>query len=232
MSKEKQYHPGLLGKKLGMTHIFTAEGACIPVTVIQAGPCVVLDVKNPEHHGYAAVQFGFDAKKAQRANKASMGHCAKAGHGAFYHVKEVRCDASALGWNTLGHEVKVSDVFKDGEFVDVSGVSIGRGFSGVVRRYGVKGQPATRGTHEYRRHIGAIGCRKFPGHVFKNQRMPGHMGVDNITMQNLRVMGVKADENILLVRGGVPGARGALVVIRKRAVRAGNGDASKAKKAA
>jgi large subunit ribosomal protein L3 len=109
----------------------------------------------------------------------------------------------------------VSDVFKDGEIVDVSGVSIGRGFQGVVRRHGMKGQPMTRGTHEVQRHVGAIGCRKFPGRVFKGQRMPGRMGGENVTVQNIQVVGVKPEENILLVKGGIPGARGSLVVIRK-----------------
>ena len=109
----------------------------------------------------------------------------------------------------------MSDVFKDGETVDVSGVSIGRGFQGVVRRHGMKGQPMTRGTHEVRRHVGSIGCRKFPGRVFKGQRMPGRMGGESVTVQNLQVVGVRAEENILLVKGGIPGARGSLVVIRK-----------------
>jgi large subunit ribosomal protein L3 len=146
-----------------------------------------------------------------------LGQFKKAGQGAFYHVKEVRCDVQSLGWNEVGKEVTVSDVFKDGETVDVSGVSIGRGFQGVVRRHGMKGQPMTRGTHEVRRHVGSIGCRKFPGRVFKGQRMPGRMGGENVTVQNLEVVGVRAEENILLIKGGIPGARGSLVVIRKAA---------------
>jgi large subunit ribosomal protein L3 len=161
------------------------------------------------------VQFGFEPKKNQRCNKAELGQFKKAGQGAFYHVKEVRCDAESLGWNEVGKEVTVSDVFKDGETVDISGVSIGRGFQGVVRRHGMKGQPMTRGTHEVRRHVGAVGCRKFPGRIFKGQRMPGRMGGTNVTVQNLQVVGVKPEENLLLVRGGIPGARGSLVVIRK-----------------
>jgi large subunit ribosomal protein L3 len=215
MSTSKHYPEGLLGKKLGMTQIFTPEGQSVPVTVIQAGPCYVLDVRAEEQHGYRAVQFGFEPKKMQRATKAEQGHFKKAGQGAFYHVKEVRCDAQSLGWTEVGKEIKVADVFKDGEVVDVSGVSIGRGFQGVVRRHGMKGQPMTRGTHEVRRHVGAIGCRKFPGRVFKGQRMPGRMGGDNVTVQNLTVVGVRPEENILLVKGGIPGARGSLVVIRK-----------------
>lgn len=215
MATQKLYPEGLLGKKLGMTHVFTEQGEAVPVTIVQAGPCVVVEVKDPAKHGYAAVQFGFEPKKQQRINKPQTNHFAKAGKGGFCHVTEVRCDTEKMGWTTPGQEVRVGEVFNKGDMVDVSGVSIGRGFQGVVRRYGVKGQPATRGTHEYRRHIGAIGCRKFPGRVFKNQRMPGHMGNANVTVQNLEVMAVRQDDNIILIKGGVPGAVGGVVVIRK-----------------
>lgn len=215
MSSEKVYPEGFLGKKIGMTHLFTEAGECVPVTAIQAGPCYVLEVKSADKHGYSGVQLGFDPKKAQRVDKASTGHFGKAGKGAFYHVRDLRCDAQGLGWASLGHEIKVGDLFKDGDMVDVSGVSIGRGFSGVVRRYKVGGQPATRGTHETRRNIGAVGCRKFPARIFKNKRMPGHMGSENVTVQNLKVVGVRPEDNILLVRGGIPGSKGGLVVIRK-----------------
>lgn len=215
MSNQKLHPEGLIGKKLGMTQVFAKDGECVPVTVIQLGPCYVLDIKNKDKHGYSSVQLGFEPKKAQRVNKPEMGHFAKSGKGAFYHVKEVRCDAEALGWTTLGQELKVGDVFNDGELVDVSGVSIGRGFSGVFKRFKIGGQPATRGTHEYRRHIGSIGCRKFPGRVHKGKRMPGHHGNANVTTQNLQVVGIRPEENIILVKGGVPGATGGLVFIRK-----------------
>ncbi|RIL10893.1 MAG: 50S ribosomal protein L3 [Proteobacteria bacterium] len=215
MSKERVHHEGLLGKKLGMTHVFAADGSCVPVSVIQLGPCYVLDVKSQERDGYSAVKLGFDPKKPQRVNKPDNGLFSKAGKGAFYHVREIRCDVAKLGWGNLGQEIKAADVFKDGELVDISGTSIGRGFSGVVRRYKVGGQPSTRGTHEYRRHIGAIGCRKFPGHVFKNQRMPGQHGNAFVTMQNLEVVSVNPIENILLVKGGVPGSKGGLLIVRK-----------------
>jgi|LakMenEpi03Aug12_release.lakeMendotaPanAssembly.Ray.scaffolds.fasta_scaffold795867_2 large subunit ribosomal protein L3 len=220
MTTSKNYPGGLLGKKLGMTQVFTAEGRSVPVTVIQAGPCFVLDVRAQEKDGYSAVQFGFEPKKMQRCSSAENGHFKKAGQGAFYHVKEVRCDAQALGWNEVGKQVTVADVFKDGEVVDVSGLTIGRGFQGVVRRHGFKGQPMTRGTHEVRRHVGSIGCRKFPGRVFKNKKMPGRMGGEKVTIQNLTVVGVRPEENILLVKGGIPGARGSLVVIQKAQKRA------------
>jgi large subunit ribosomal protein L3 len=215
MSTEKLFPEGLLGKKIGMTQIFTKEGESVPVTAIEVGPCFILEVKNKDKHGYSGVQLGFAPRKNQRVTKADLGHFGKAAKGAFYHVREIRCDADKLGWTTLGQELKAADVFAAGELVDVSGVTIGRGFSGVVRRYKVKGQPATRGTHEYRRHIGAVGCRKYPGRIFKNKRMPGHMGNENRTIQNIEVVGVRPEENIVLVRGGIPGAAGGLVMINK-----------------
>jgi large subunit ribosomal protein L3 len=215
MSSQKIYPEGILGRKIGMTQVFTEQGESVPVTVIEAGPCYVLDLKTDDKHGYKAVQLGFAMKKTQRVSKPDMGNFNRSGKGAFYHVEEIRCETDALGLKDLGQELKVGDIFKDGEFVDVSGVSIGRGFAGVVRRHGMKGQPSTRGTHEVRRHVGAIGCRKFPGRVFKNKRMPGRMGGEVVTMQNLRVMAVRADDNIILVRGGIPGAKGGFVVIRK-----------------
>lgn len=215
MSNKKEYLAGLIGKKVGMTQIFTETGEAVPVTVVECGPCVILDVKEQARHGYSAVQLGFVQRKQQRVSKAELGHFSKVGKGAFEHVSEVRCDAGSLGWTTPGQELRVEQVFTSGELVDVSGVSIGRGFSGVVRRYKVKGQPATRGTHEYRRHIGAIGCRKFPGRVFKNQRMPGHHGVKSVTIQNLKVVGLRPEQNLILVQGGIPGHTGGLVVIRK-----------------
>lgn len=215
MSSKRLYPEGLLGKKLGMTHVLDAEGRCIPVTVVQVGPCYVLDVRTSEKNGYSAVQLGFEPKKAQRVSKPEMGAFSKAGKGAFYHVNEIRCAAEQLGWNNPGKELRVGDVFKDGELVDVTGTSIGRGFAGVVKRYGMKGQPSTRGTHEDRRNIGSIGCRKTPGRVFKNKRMSGHMGDERVTVQNLKVIAVRADDNVLLVKGAVPGAKGALVTIKK-----------------
>jgi large subunit ribosomal protein L3 len=215
MNTLKKYSEGLLGKKLGMTQIFTPEGQRVPVTIIQAGPCFVLDVRGKDSHGYDAVQLGFEPKKMQRCTKPEQGHFKKVGHGAFYHVKEVRCDVQSLGWNQVGKELTVGEIFKDGESVDVCGTTIGRGFQGVVRRHGMKGQPMTRGTHEVRRHVGAVGCRKFPGRIFKNKRMPGRMGGDTVTVQNLTVVSVRPEENIILVKGGIPGSRGSLVVIRK-----------------
>lgn len=215
MSTQKLFPEGLLGRKLGMTQVFMKDGACVPVTVIEVGPCVVLEVKKTDTHGYSAVQLGFVNKKAQRVNKADTGHFSKSGKGGFQHVREMRCDVEKLGWVNLGQELKAGDVFKEGELVDVSGVSIGRGFQGVVKRHHMKGQPSTRGTHEYRRHCGSVGMRKTPGRVLKGKRMPGQMGNANCTIQNLEVVGVKPEANLILVKGGVPGFEGAVVEIRK-----------------
>lgn len=215
VSVARKFPAGLLGKKLGMTHIFSEDGSCVAVTIVQVGPCFVLDARNPEKHGYSAVQLGFEPKKMQRTNKPEQGHVKKTEKGAFYHVQEIRCAAQELGWDAPGKELKVADVFVDGEFVDVTGTSIGRGFAGVVKRHHMKGQPATRGTHEDRRNIGSIGCRKTPGRVIKGKRMSGHMGSERVTVQNLKVVGVRAEDNVLLVKGGIPGAKGSLVVVRK-----------------
>lgn len=215
MSEKKVSREGLLGKKMGMTQIFAQDGEVIPVTVVQTGPCYIVDLKTEARDGYKAVQIGFGEKKAQRINRPLTGHLKKAEKGGFYHVREIRCDTESLGWNTVGQELKIGEIFENGQLVDITGVSIGKGFAGVIKRHGMKGQPATRGTHEDRRNIGAIGCRKFPGRVFKNKRMAGHMGMDTVTVQNLEVVGVNADENILLIRGGIPGSKGSLVVIRK-----------------
>lgn len=214
MKTLKTYPQGLLGKKVGMTQVFDKDGNLVPVTVLEMGPCTVLAVKDAAKHGYSAVQLGFGEKKAARCDKAMNGHFSKAGKGAFQHVKEVRCDVEKLGWNAVGKELKVADVFSNVEMVDVSGVTKGRGFAGVVKKFGMKGQPATRGTHEYRRHVGAVGCRKWPHHIFKNKRMPGHLGNENRTVHNLAVVEVRADDNLLLVRGGVPGPNGGLVLVK------------------
>jgi large subunit ribosomal protein L3 len=203
---------GLIGKKLGMTQIYTERGELVPVTVIQAGPCTVVQAKTATTDGYAAVQLGFGEKKSQRATKAVRQHCVKAGKGVFQVLREFRLedDAAELA---LGGEVVVGSVFKAGDMVDVTGVSKGRGYAGVIKRHGFSGFPGSHGTHEYFRHGGSIGNRSFPGRVFKGKRMAGQLGNENVTIQNLEVIGVRADENLLLVRGAVPGARGGLVLV-------------------
>ena len=204
---------GLIGKKIGMTQVFGADGSVVPVTVIQTGPCVVVQKREIERDGYKALQFGFGSKKSQRVNKPEQGHLVKAGKGAFQVLREFRLDDVAQ--YELGQEIKVSDLFKVGDRVDVSGTSKGRGFAGVIKRWGFSGFPASHGTHEYFRHGGAIGNRSYPGRVFKGKRMAGHWGNERISVQNLEVVGVRAEENLLLVKGAVPGARRGVLLIRR-----------------
>lgn len=215
MQTEKAYTEGLLGTKIGMTQIFTETGSCIPVTALKLGPCTVLDVIEEDKHGYSAVRMGYKEQKQQRVSKPAAGNFKKAGKGAFRHVQEVRCNVAELGWNEVGKEIVAGDVFSSGDFVDVSGTTIGRGFSGVVRRYKVRGQPATRGTHEKRRNIGSIGMCKNPGRVFKNMKMPGQMGNKRKTVLNLKVVAVNTDENVIFVKGAVPGPKNGVIFVRK-----------------
>ena len=204
---------GLIGKKIGMTQVFGADGSVVPVTVIQTGPCVVVQKREIERDGYKALQVGFGSKKGQRLNRPEQGHLVKAGKGAFQVLREFRLDDVAR--YELGQEIKVSDLFKVGDRVDVSGTSKGRGFAGVIKRWGFSGFPASHGTHEYFRHGGAIGNRSYPGRVFKGKRMAGHWGNERISVQNLEVVGVRAEENLLLVKGAVPGARRGVLLIRR-----------------
>lgn len=204
---------GLIGKKLGMTQVFAADGTCVPVTVIQAGPCTVVQKKTPERDGYAAVQVGFGEKKPQRATKAERGHCARSGKGPFAVLREFR--GEVLSGYGVGQEIPAVALFQPGDLVDVTGRTKGRGYAGVVKRHGMKGFPATHGTHEYFRHGGAIGNRSFPGRVFKGKHMAGHYGDQRVTVQRLRVVDVKPEGHLLLVKGAVPGARGGIVLVRK-----------------
>ena len=208
---------GIIGKKLGMTQVFDAEGKVIPVTVIEAGPCTVIQRKTANSDGYDAVQIGFAQKKAHRVGKPLLGHFRKAGKGAFGALKEVRVGSeSALD---VGQEIKV-DIFREGDFVDVTGQTKGRGFTGVVKRWNFKGGRATHGSM-FHRAPGSIGASAWPSRVIKNMKMGGHYGDERVTVLNLKVVGVQPDRNILLVRGAVPGARNSLVFVRP-AVKKGN----------
>ena len=209
---------GLLAKKVGMTQIFTPEGDCVPVTVLEAGPCTVVRRKTAEKDGYDAVVLGFgpvEEKHAKRLTKAEVGVFKKAGTGIFRHLKEVRVkDAKLLGELKAGDVVTVDKVFTLNQRIDVSGVTKGRGFAGVFKKWGMKGAARDSSTaHEHHRHIGAIGQRKTPGKVWKGKHMPGHYGADNVTVQNLKVMGVEADKNVLLVSGAIPGHADGLVFV-------------------
>lgn len=200
---------GILGKKLGMTQVFDAEGKMIPVTVIEAGPCTVIQKKTVQTDGYEAIQIGFQAKKAQRVNKPEMGHFRKAGKGAFSVLQEVETPDPGI---EVGAEIKV-DIFKEGDFVDVCGQSKGRGFQGVMKRWNFRGGRATHGSM-FHRAPGSIGASAYPSRVIKNMKMAGHYGNEKTTTLNLKVIGVQPEKNLLLVRGSVPGSKNGMVFVR------------------
>lgn len=204
---------GLIGKKIGMTQVFSADGSVVPVTVIQTGPCVVVQKKETGRDGYNALQVGFGDKKNQRVNKPEQGHMAKAAKGAFLVLREFRSEN--VTQYEVGQEIKVSDLFKTGDRVDVAGTSKGRGFTGVIKRWGFAGFPGSHGTHEYFRHGGSIGNRSYPGRVFKGKKMAGHWGNEKISVQNLEIIGVRPEENLLLVKGAVPGPKRGVVIVRR-----------------
>ncbi len=201
----------LLGKKIGMTQVYDAQNVLVPVTVVEAGPCPVVQIKTIESDGYNAVQLGFGAKKAVRASKGEANHAKKAGLEITPRVlNEVRLtEVSSV---KLGDVLTVA-IFAEGQIVDVIGVSKGKGFQGVVKRFRVAGGPAAHGSMFHRR-IGSVGMRQTPGRVWKNQRMPGHMGSDFRTVQNLRIVKIIAEKNLILVKGAIPGANGDDVIVR------------------
>lgn len=207
---------GILGKKVGMTQVFSDEGEAIPVTVIEAGPCYVTQIRTKEHDGYRAVQLGFEEVKPKRLTKAELGHLEKAGLPALRYVREFRMgdDDDELDEYELGQRLDVS-VFEPGQLVDVTGKSKGRGFAGAVKRHGFKRQPKTHGQSDRERAPGAASAGTDPGRVFKGKRMPGRMGNDRVTIQNLEVVIVDPERNLLAVKGSVPGARNGLLAIRE-----------------
>ena len=203
---------GLIGRKIGMTSLFDENGKNIPCTVIEAGPCVVTQVRTIEVDGYSALQLGFDDKKAKSSNKSLDGHFKKAGTTAKKKVVEFQGFEEAY---KLGDSISVSH-FEEGEFVDVSGVSKGKGFQGVVKRHGFAGVgQATHGQHNRLRAPGSIGAASYPARVFKGMRMAGRMGGDKVKVQNLRVLKVVTEKNLLVVKGAVPGHKNAFVTIQK-----------------
>ena len=200
----------LLGKKIGMTQVFDEENRLIPVTVIEAGPCPVTQVKSTETDGYNAVQIGYRPQKEHRLSRAALGHLKKAGVDAVSELQEFRTNGDS--------ELNVGDVltvekFEEGQKIDVIGTSKGRGFQGVVKRYGFAGGPASHGSMFHRRG-GSYGMCQWPGHVIKGKKMPGHMGDVQRTVQNLKIVKVIADKNLILIKGSVPGARGSFVTVR------------------
>lgn len=223
MSNERKVK-GVLGTKLGMTQLWDENNRVVPVTVIQAGPCVVTQVRTPETDGYSAVQLGFGAVKAKKVTKPEVGHFERAGVTPRKHLVELRTsDASEY---TLGQEIG-ADVFEAAELVDVTGTSRGKGTAGVMKRHGFHGLRATHGVHRKHRSPGSIGGCSTPGKVLRGMRMAGRMGNDRITVQNLPVHSIDAERGIILVQGAIPGAKGSLVVVRSAAKQAAkNGDAA------
>lgn len=205
---------GILGKKIGMTQIFTEHGEVIPVTVVEAGPVVVTQIKTTENDGYTAIQVGFQDAKEKSLNKPQKGHLAAA-NTLKKHLKEFRVDS--VEEYTVGQKIK-ADLFAAGELIDVTGISKGKGFQGPIKRHGQSRGPETHGSR-YHRRPGSMGACSYPGRVFKNKKLAGHMGSVKVTVQNLEVVRVDADKNFILVKGAIPGAKGSVVTI-KEAVKA------------
>jgi len=203
---------GILGKKLGMTQVFVADGRRIPVTVVEAGPCTVVQKKTESTDGYNALQVGFEAKKSHRVNKPMMGHFKKADQGAFTALRELAADS--VDEYQVGDQITCNSVFKAGDIVDVTGTSKGKGFQGVIKRWGFSGGRATHGS-KFHRGPGSIGMSASPARVHRGKKMPGQMGNARVTQQNLEIVEVRADQNLILVKGAIPGPNQGLVLIRK-----------------
>jgi large subunit ribosomal protein L3 len=201
---------GLLGKKLGMTHIFAEDGRRIPVTVIQAGPCVVIQKKTVESDGYNAIQLGLEEQKSHTATLPVLGHCKAAAKGVFRYLRELRLEQ--VDQFAVGDEVK-ADIFAEGDLVDVTGTSIGKGFQGVVKRWGFKGGRSSHGSR-FHRAPGSIGTSATPSRVFKGKGMPGQMGNHRVTTQRLQVVRVDTADNLLLIKGAIPGSSNGVVLIK------------------
>jgi len=205
---------GILGKKVGMTQVFGNRGEAIPVTVIEAGPCFVAQIKTVERDGYSAVQLGFEETKPKRLTQPQLKHLQKSNLPALRHLRELRiADEEAAGFEE-GQMLTVG-IFEEGDLVDVTGTSKGRGFAGVVKRYGFRGGPKTHGQSDRLRAPGSVGACTTPGRVFKGKRMPGRMGGERVTTQSLQVVLVDPERNLLAIRGAVPGGKNGLLLIRE-----------------
>ena len=208
---------GIIGKKVGMTQVFDEKGNAVPVTVIEAGPCFVTQVRSEEKEGYVAVQLGFGETKPQRLTKGQLGHLRRNNLPALRHLREFRIRGGEVDVKE-GDQVK-ADVFAKGERVDIIGVSKGRGFAGAIKRHNFNRQPETHGASDRVRARGSLGGTTTPGRVFPGKKMAGHMGMDRVTSENLEVIVVDAERNLLAVRGSVPGANGGIVLIKPARVR-------------
>jgi large subunit ribosomal protein L3 len=202
---------GIIGKKLGMTQIFLEDGTRVPVTVVQAGPCYVIQKKTADVDGYSAVQVGFESVAAANVNKPYLGHCTKSGHGVFRHLREFKNDQ--VESMNVGDEITVNQFSVD-DVIDVTGTSIGKGFQGVIKRWNFKGGRASHGSR-FHRAPGSIGASATPSHVFKNKKMPGQMGNAKVTVQRLKIIRVDAADNLLLIKGAVPGHKNSILMIKK-----------------
>ncbi|MBW1645376.1 MAG: 50S ribosomal protein L3 [Deltaproteobacteria bacterium] len=203
---------GLLGTKVGMTQIFNELGEEIPVTVVKIGPCVVTQVKRQEKEGYNAVQLGYENKKTRRATKALIGHCAKAGKGVFRYLREVRVENPDEF--QVGDEL-TAEHFKTGDIVHVTARSKGKGFAGGMKRWGFKGTGASHGSHKVHRSAGSVGTSAWPSRVWKGKKMAGQLGNKTVTIKNLTVIGVRPEQGLLLIKGGVPGSKNGVVFVNK-----------------
>jgi large subunit ribosomal protein L3 len=210
---------GLLGKKIGMTHVYAEDGEAIPVTVIQAGPCHVVGTRTQERDGYTAVVLGFDEKPVRLATKPELGSIKESGIKPQRFIRELRLSAEDVAKFSVGQVLGPKDVFADNSPVDVEGTSKGKGFQGVIKRHHMSGMTRAHGTHEYFRHGGSIGCRLTPQRVHKGKRMAGQMGNEKVSIQNLQLFRILADDNVILVRGAVPGANNEYVVVTNAATR-------------
>lgn len=203
---------GIIGEKIGMTRIFDKDGNVIPVSVIKAGPCPIIQIKNLQNDGYNALKVAFKECKENRLNKPLLGIFKKVNIVPHRIMREIRIET--VENYKIGDTLTV-DIFKEGDFVDVSGITKAKGFQGAVKRWGFAGGPKTRGQSDRHRAVGSIGSNTFPGRVWKNKRMPGRMGGKRVTMQNLEVIKVDKPRNLLIIKGSIPGPKGAIVLIKK-----------------
>jgi large subunit ribosomal protein L3 len=210
---------GLLGKKIGMTQVFAEDGEAVPVTVIQAGPCHVVGTRTQERDGYTAIVLGFDEKPVRLASKPEVGAMKDTGVKPQRFVREIRLPADEVAKYSVGQQLGPNDVFADNTPIDVEGTSKGKGYQGVIKRHHMSGMTRSHGTHEYFRHGGSIGCRLTPQRVHKGKRMAGQMGNEKVSIQNLQLLRIVPEENVILVRGAVPGAPNGYVVVTNAATR-------------
>ena len=210
---------GLLGKKIGMTQVFADDGEAVPVTVIQTGPCHVIGTRTVERDGYSAIVLGFDEKPVRLASKPELGAMKDSGLKPQRFVRELRLPAEEVAKYKVGQVLGPKDVFTDNTPIDVEGTSKGKGYQGVIKRHHMSGMTRAHGTHEYFRHGGSIGCRLTPQRVHKGKRMAGQMGHEKVSVQNLQLLRILSDDNVILVRGAVPGAANDYVVVTNAATR-------------